>query len=71
MTDKTTCEVVVKVLPVLNGWRAAIYVDGVLEKLGPTSHDRDVAMLYANHMSDIARSLVSRDGEQGGDNAET
>lgn len=66
---KQVCEVEIKLLEVLNGWRAAIYVDGVLEKLGPTSHDRDVAMLYAKHMSDVAQSLVaaheqkaSRDG---------
>lgn len=59
MTEQTTFEVKIAILPVLNGWRAAIYIDGVIEKLGPTSPDRDVALLYAKHMEDIARQLAS------------
>lgn len=57
MTDHHTSEVTIAVLPVLNGWRAAVYIDGKLAQFGPTSHDRDVAMLYAKHIESVARGL--------------
>jgi hypothetical protein len=59
MAEHGVCEIVIKVLPVLNGYRAAVYMNGVLEKLGPTTPDYDVALLYANYMKEITQSLIT------------
>lgn len=61
-------EVTIGVVPVLNGWRAVIYIDGVAVKMGPASPDRDVALLYAGAAGDIARSIADKHravGQQG------
>lgn len=53
MSDTST--VSIALVPALNGWRAVIYVDGKAVKMGPASHDRDVALLYARAAEDLLK----------------
>jgi hypothetical protein len=51
-----TVEIVVE--PIDDQWRPAFYAAGEFMWAGPSSPDYDVALLYARHAEDLARSLI-------------
>jgi hypothetical protein len=53
----------IAVEPVRNGWRAFVYQDGKAVRMSPLSDDRDVAVLYARTMHDLASKMAQANGQ--------